>query len=85
MIPFIPPLNELMSYWTAIGQTVFILDDQTEEGAGTRKRMRHGGNGKIPRHWNSYMQNVTNKVEVFHYLPVYISQTVYFEGNANSG
>ena len=37
-------------------------------GAGIRQRMRHGGNGKFPRNWNSYLQNASNKVELFHYL-----------------
>ena len=42
--------------------------------------MRHDGNGKFPRNWNSYLQNASNKVELFHYLPVAIAQTVFCEG-----
>ena len=64
---------------TAICQT--ISDSQTEERAGTRERMRIDGNGKFPRHWNIYLQNVSDKVELFHLLSVSISQTVFCEGN----
>ena len=50
-------------------------------GTGIRQRMRHHGSGKFPRNWNSSLQNVSNKVELFHYLSVYIAQTVFCEGN----
>ena len=50
-------------------------------GTGIRQRMRHDGNGKFPRNWNSYLQNATNKVELFHYLSVAIAETVFCEGN----
>ena len=43
--------------------------------------MRHGGNGKFPRNWNSYLQNASNKVELFRYLSVAIAQTFFCEGN----
>ena len=49
-------------------------------GAGIRQRMRHGGNGKFPRNWNSYLQNASNKVELFRYLSAAIAQTVFCEG-----
>ena len=49
-------------------------------GAGIRQRMRHDGNGKFPRNWNSYLQNASNKVELFHYLSIAITQTVFGEG-----
>ncbi len=42
--------------------------------------MRHDGNGKFPRNWNRYLQNASNKVELFHYLSVAIAQTVFCEG-----
>ena len=38
------------------------------------------GNGKFRRNWNSYLQNVSNKLEMCHYLPVSNAQTVFFEG-----
>ena len=34
---------------------------------GIRQRMRHYGNLTFPRNWNSYLQNVSNKVELFHF------------------
>ena len=43
-------------------------------GAGIRQRMRHAGNGKFPRNWNSYLQNASNKLELFLYLSVAIAQ-----------
>ena len=46
-------------------------------GARIRQRMRHDGNGKFPRNWNSYLQNGSNKVELFHYLSVAIAETVF--------
>ena len=46
-------------------------------GAGIRQQMRHDGNGKCPRNWNSYLQNGSNKVELFHYLSVAIAETVF--------
>ena len=49
-------------------------------GAGIRQRIRHDGNGKFPRNWNSYLQNGSNKVELFHYLSVAIAETVFCEG-----
>ena len=49
-------------------------------GTGIRQRMRHGGNWTFPRNWNSYLQNVNNKVELFHYLSVAIAETVFCEG-----
>ena len=49
-------------------------------GAGIRQRMRHDGNGKFPRNWNSYLQIGSNKVELFHYLSVAIAETVFCEG-----
>ena len=49
-------------------------------GAGIRQRMRHDGNWKFPRNWNSYLQNASNKVELFHYLAVVITETVFCEG-----
>ena len=55
-------------------------NDQTEGGAGIRQGMRHGGNGKCPRNWNSYLQNGSIKVELFHYLSVAIAETVFCEG-----
>ena len=36
-------------------------------GAGIRQRMRHDWNWTYPRNWNSYLQNVSNKVELLHY------------------
>ena len=48
--------------------------------AGIRKRLRHDGNGKFPRNRNRYLQNASNKVELFHYLSVAIAQTVFCEG-----
>ena len=42
--------------------------------------MRHDGNGKFPRNWNSYLQNASNNVELFHYLSVAIVQTVFCKG-----
>ena len=42
--------------------------------------MRHAGNGKCPRHWNSYLQSISNNVELFLYLSVYIAQTVFCDG-----
>ena len=42
--------------------------------------MRHGGNGTFPRNWNSYLQNASNKVELFRYLSVAIAQTFFCEG-----
>ena len=50
-------------------------------GVGIRQRMRHDGNGKFPRNWNSYLQNASNKVELFHHLSVAIAETVFGEGN----
>ena len=49
-------------------------------GAGIRKRMRHCWIGKFPRNWYSYLQNVSNKVELFHCMSVYIAQTVFCGG-----
>ena len=49
-------------------------------GGGIRQRMRHDGNGQFPRNWNSYLQNASNKVELFCYLSVAIAQTVFCEG-----
>ena len=43
--------------------------------------MRHDGNGTFPRNWNRYLQIASNKVELFHYLPVAIAHTVFCEGN----
>ena len=37
-----------------------------KRGTGIRQRMRHDGNWTFPRKWNSYLQNVSNKVELFH-------------------
>ena len=51
-------------------------------GAGIRQRMRHDGNGPFLRNWNSYLQTASNKVELFHNLPVDIAHTVFCEGNA---
>ena len=42
--------------------------------------MRHDGNGKFPRNRNRYLQNASNKVELFHNLSVAIAQTVFCEG-----
>ena len=42
--------------------------------------MRHDGIGKFPRKWNCYLQNASNKVELFHYLSVSVAQTVFCEG-----
>ena len=42
--------------------------------------MRHDGNGKFPRNWNSYLYNASNKVELFHYLSLAIVETVFCEG-----
>ena len=42
--------------------------------------MRHDGNGKFPRNRKRYLQNASNKVELFHYLSVAIAQTVFCEG-----
>ena len=36
-------------------------------GTGIRQRMRHDGNWTFPRNWNSYLQNVSNKVELYHF------------------
>ena len=36
-------------------------------GTGIRQRMCHDWNWTFPEHWNSYLQNVSNKVERFHY------------------
>ena len=36
-------------------------------GTGIRQRMRHDWNWTFPRNWNSYLQNVSNKVELFNY------------------
>ena len=36
-------------------------------GTGIKQRMRHDGNWTFPRNWNSYLQNVSNKVELFHF------------------
>ena len=33
----------------------------------TTRHGRHDGNWTFPRNWNSYLQNVINKVELFHY------------------
>ena len=38
------------------------------------------GMGEFPRNWNSDLQNASNGVELFHYLPVAIVQTVFSEG-----
>ena len=43
--------------------------------------MRHDGIGKFPRNWNRYLQNTSNKVELFPYLSVSVAQTVFSEGN----
>ena len=48
-------------------------------GAGIRQLRRHDGNGKFPRNGNSYLQNASNKVELFHYLSVAMAQTVFGE------
>ena len=74
-----PTLKELMSSGTAICQQS-KSNDQKRRGAGIRQRMRHDGNGKFPRNWNSYLQNASNKVELFHYLSVAIAETVFCEG-----
>ena len=52
-------------------------------GAGIRQRVRHDGYEKFPRNWNSYLQNASNKVELFRYLSVAIAQTVFCEGKVN--
>ena len=49
-------------------------------GAGIRQRMRHDGNGKFPRNWNSYLQNASNNVELFHHPSVAIAHNVFCEG-----
>ena len=38
-----------------------------QRGTGIRQRMRHDGNWTFPRNWNSYLQNISNKVELFHF------------------
>ena len=45
------------------------LKATTRQGRGTgiRQRMRHDGNLTFPRYWNSYLQNVSNKVELFYF------------------
>ncbi len=59
-------------------------------GAGVRQRMPTNGNGKLPKNWNSYLRNETNKAELFQYLSRTIAQFIFqeekvvittFEGN----
>ena len=46
------------------------LKDTTidSRGAGVRQRLPSdgNGNGKVPKNWNSYLRNATNKIELFH-------------------
>ena len=42
--------------------------------------MRRDCNGKFPRNWNSYLQNVSNNLDMCYYLPVFIAQIVFCEG-----
>ena len=48
--------------------------------AGVRQRLPSDGNRKIPKNWNSYLRNATNKIEIFQYLSRVISQSVFDEG-----
>ena len=41
----------------------------------------HRWEWEISRNWNSYLQNVSNKLEMCRFLPVSIAQTVFCEGN----
>ena len=43
-------------------------------GARVRQRLPSNVNGKIPNYWNSYLQNETNKIELFQYLSGMIAQ-----------
>ena len=51
-------------------------------GAGVRQRLPSDGNGKMPKNWNSYLRNETNKTELFQYLSGVIAQRVFDEGKA---
>ena len=42
-------------------------------------RQRSYGNGKIPKNWNSYLRNETNKIELFQYLSGVIAQSNFDE------
>ena len=42
--------------------------------------MRRDCNGKFPSNWNSYLQNVSNNLDMCYYLPVFIAQIVFCEG-----
>jgi len=49
-------------------------------GPGVRQRLRSDGKGKIPKNWNSYLRNATNKIKIFQYLSRVISRSVFDEG-----
>ena len=49
-------------------------------GAGVRQCLSSDGNGKIPKNWNSYLHNTTNKIELFQYLSGVIAQFAFDEG-----
>ena len=58
------------------------LKETTREsrGAGVRQHLPSDGNGKVPKNWNSYLCNATNKIELFQYLSGVIAQSVFDEG-----
>ena len=48
-------------------------------GAGVRQRLPSDGNGKMPKNWESYLRNETNKMELFQYLSGVIAQSAFDE------
>ena len=49
-------------------------------GSGVQQRLPSNVNGKIPKNWNSYLHNETNKIELFQYLSGMIAQSNFDEG-----
>ena len=45
-----------------------------------RQCLPSNGNGKIPKNWNSYLRNETNKIELFQYLSGVIALSDFDEG-----
>ena len=49
-------------------------------GAGVRQGLPSDGNGKVPKNWNSYLRNATNKIELLQFLSGVIAQSVLMRG-----
>ena len=63
VLPFIKRhLTTAMSSGTGISQKAMTRESR---GAGVRQRLLSDGNGKIPKNWNGYLRNATNKIDTY--------------------